>query len=180
MTENWGIDATEFMGSGVCHVCTCRPASMRVWICLPLYYFRTPCYLHILDVGPWQGPGLKCLLVVRRQQKADGTEEGGQRWQTGQHASEEVLSTVGDNWGSVLGNPLRLTKHSGSPENFPEIQMENVTLLSTKPSFSLDEGYLGLLNPSCFRDMHGLPAKCSQHKTLHQDISVHSSCCYNT
>lgn len=73
-----------------------------------------------------------------------------------------------------------LMKHSGSPENFLEIQMENVRLLSTKPSVPLYEGYLGLLNPSCFRDTHGWPAKCSQHETLHQDISVHSSCCYNT
>lgn len=32
------------------------------------------------EAGPWQGHGLKCLLVVRRQRKADGTEEDGQRW----------------------------------------------------------------------------------------------------
>lgn len=132
------------------------------------------------DAGPWQGHGLKCLLVVRKQHKADGTEEDGQRWKIGQHASEEMLNTVMDNWGSVLGTPLRLMKHSGSPENFLEIQMENVRLLSTKTSFPSYEGYLGLLNPSCFRDMHGWPAKCSQHETLHQDISVYSSCYYNT
>lgn len=180
MSESWGVDATEFMGLGMCCVCVCKPASMHAWICLPLYSFRMPCYLHILDAGPWQGHGLKCLLAVWRQQKADGTEECGQRRKTGWHASEEVLSTVGNNWGSVLGNPLRIMTHSESPENFPEIQMENARILSTKPSFPLDEGYLGLLNSSCFRDVHGWPAKCTQHETLHQDIIGHSSCCYNT
>lgn len=180
MSESWGVDATEFMGLGMCCVCVCKPASMHAWICLPLYSFRMPCYLHILDAGPWQGHGLKCLLAVWRQQKVDGTEECGQRRKTGRHASEEVLSTVGNNWGSVLGNPLRIMTHSESPENFPEIQMENARILSTKPSFPLDEGYLGLLNSSCFRDVHGWPAKCTQHETLHQDISGHSGCCYNT
>lgn len=170
MSESCGIDATEFMGSGMCCVCVSKPASVHAWICLPLYSFRMPCYLHILDAGPWQGNGLKCLLVLRRQQKADGMEEGGQRRKTGRHASKEVLSTVGDNWGSVLRNPLRIMTHSESPENFQEIQMENVRILSTKPSFPLDEGYLGLLDPSCFRDVHGWLAKCTQHETLHQDM----------
>lgn len=119
------------------------------------------------------------MFIVRRQQKAD-------RGQRGRAEKENMpICTRGNTehgYGQLRlssGEPSEDHEASGRPENFPEMQTEKVGILSTKPSLPLAEGYLGLLNPSCFREVHGWPAWCTQHVTLHEDVGVHSSCHYN-